>query len=97
MRASRCLPFVLGGMTLIVLLGNALPTAKRKHRLQHERRVLLLQTARESERSVRLGAEIAAMQGDAFYVERLYTRAWGVAPEGAISLSELNAGPSYAE
>ena len=62
-----------------------------------ERRVLLLQTARESERAIRLNAEVAAMQGDAFYIERLYTRAWRVAPEGAISLSELNAGPSYAE
>jgi len=84
-------------MTLIVLLGNALPTAKRKHRLQHERRVLLLKTARENDRNVHVSAEIAALRGDMFYIERLYSEAWGVKPEGAIALADLNARPEFAE
>jgi len=84
-------------MTLIVLLGNALPTAKRKHRLQYERRVLLLKTARESDRNVLVSAEIAALRGDMFYIERLYSEAWGVVPQGAIALDQLNARPEFAE
>jgi hypothetical protein len=97
MRASRCLPLVLGGMTLIVLLGNALPTSQRKHRLQRVRRVLLKQTRDESARTIRVNAEIAAMRDDAFYIERLYSEAWRIAPQGAILLNEVDARPDFAE
>ena len=98
MNAARCLPVLLAGITLIVLLGNALPAAHRKHRLQREERRLLGDYRDEARRHDRLLAERAALQDDPFYLERLYTRTWAKTPDGAIPLeAALRPAPPFAE
>ena len=71
MSAARLLPFLLGGLTLIVLFANALPAVHRKHRLETEQRELAQQRRAETERGRRLAAEITALRHDPFYVERV--------------------------
>ena len=98
MNATRCLPVLLASITLIVLLGNALPAAQRKHRLQREEQRLLGEHRDEVQRRDRLLAERAALRNDPFYLERLYTRTWAKTPEGAIPLATvLSPTPKYEE
>jgi len=87
-RAAQLLPALLATMTLVVLLGNALPAAQRKHRLQHEQRLLLRERRLQAQRRVRLVAEHAALSSDAFYLERTYAETWATTPHGAIELEE---------
>jgi len=94
MTATRFLPFLLGGMTLIVLFANALPAAKLKHRLQVEQRKLVEQFQEGAKRQRLLVAEIDALRNDPFYIERVCTETWRVAPEGAIAMNvHLRADP----
>ena len=98
MTATRYLPFLLGGMTLIVLFANALPAAKRKHRLQVEQRKLVEQFQEGAERQRKLVAEIDALRNDPFYIERVCTETWRMAPEGAIAMNvHLRADPRVLE
>ena len=80
------LPFLLGGMTLVVLLANAVPAAQRKHRLQAEQRELVERYRAELVRHERLAATVHALRSDPFFVERAYAETWCVAPDGAIAL-----------
>ena len=89
MRATRFLPALLAGMTLVMLFGNALPAAQRKHRLQIEEHKLLRERGAEFRRGNRLAAERAALQGDAFYQERTYSETWATIPTGAIEFSAV--------
>ena len=93
MRAAHILPGLLAAMTLIVLLGNALPAAQRKHRLQHEQRLLLKERRLQAQRRVRLVAEHAALTADAFYLERTYAETWATTPHGALEFDEVVATP----
>jgi len=76
-------------MTLVVLLGNALPAAQRKHRLQHEERLLQRERRSQSARYARLAAEHGALRADPFYLERLYSETWATTPHGAIEFAEV--------
>jgi len=88
-RAARILPALLATMTLVVLLGNALPAAQRKHRLQHEERLLLRERRVQSARYTRLTAEHGALRADPFYLERLYSETWATTPYGAIEFASV--------
>jgi glycyl-tRNA synthetase beta subunit len=87
--AARFLPALLASLTLIVLLGNALPAAQRKHRLQHEQRLLLQERRVQAERRERLLAERAALIEDPFYLERTYSETWATKPHGVLELDEV--------
>ena len=76
-------------MTLVVLLGNALPAAQLKHRLQHEERLLLRERRAQAVRYTRLAAEHVALRGDSFYLERLYSETWATKPYGAIEFADI--------
>ena len=89
MTPTRFLPFLLAGMTLIVLFANALPAAQRKHRLQIEQRELLEEFREGAELQQHLVAEIEALRNDPFYIERVCAETWHVAPEGAIALDAV--------
>lgn len=89
MITTRFLPVLLASLTLIVLLGNALPAVQRKHRLQHEQRLLLNERRFEAERRARLLAERAALIADPFYLERTYSETWATKPYGVLELDEL--------
>jgi hypothetical protein len=86
---TRFLPALLAIMTLVVLLGNALPAAQRKHRLQHEQRLLLKERRVQAERQDRLLAERAALLQDPFYLERTYAETWATKPHGVLELDEV--------
>jgi len=82
--AARILPALLATMTLVVLLGNALPAVKRKHRLQYEERLLRVERHTQALRRVRLTDEHAALQSDPFFLERTYAETWATVPHGAL-------------
>jgi len=84
LKFHRILPPLLAGATLILLASNALPTVLRKHRLQRERHRLVKELRLEQERSARLRAEIEALRGDPFYLERVALETWGGTPSGAV-------------
>jgi len=89
--ATRFLPFLLGGLTLIVLFANALPAAQRKHRLQREHRELVDRCLAAIHERDELALTIEALRHDAFTIERVCAETWCVAPDGAISLRDLHA------
>ena len=98
MKAARILPALLATMTLVVLLGNALPAVQLKHRLQHEERLLLIEQRAQVQRGVRLAAEHAALRSDPLYLERVYAETWSTTPHGLIELADVvNAKPDYEE
>jgi len=98
LNATRFLPGLLAGMTQVVLLGNALPAAQQKHRLQRAERRLLRDRTDEALRRHRLLSERSAIRGDAFYLERLYIRTWAKLPEGAIRYEEaVRPAPEFEE
>ncbi|MEM8886239.1 MAG: hypothetical protein AAGD14_19425 [Planctomycetota bacterium] len=88
MNATRLLPFLLAGMTLVVLFANALPAAQHKHRLQKEERELVEAYREARDRQVHLAAEAHALRHDPFYVERVVAETWCVSPDGAVPLAE---------
>ena len=83
MKATRFLPPLLAGATLILLGSNAIPTALRKHRLHAERTRLLNEFRHEQARAVRLKEEIRALEHDPFYVERLLVESLNMLPQGS--------------
>ena len=86
MTATRLLPFLLGGMTLIVLFANALPAARQKHRLQRAQRILIDEYHVGAALHQRLLKEVVALRHDPFYIERTCAETWCVAPDGTIAL-----------
>ena len=89
MTATRFLPFLLGGMTLIVLFANALPAAHRKHRLQREQRILIDEFRVGAALQQRLRQQVAALRDDPFYIERTCAETWCIAPDGAIAMDSV--------
>jgi hypothetical protein len=83
-KAARFLTPVLAGATLILIFSNALPTVLRKHRLQEEKRRLVLELEEERERARRLLAESRALKTDRFYLQRLLIDIWRAKPKGAV-------------
>ncbi|MHC4224038.1 MAG: hypothetical protein ACYSX0_05110 [Planctomycetota bacterium] len=84
MKAARFLTPVLAGATLILIFSNALPTVRRKHRLQEEKRRLVMELEEEQKRARRLQAESRALKTDRFYLQRLLIDIWKAKPKGAI-------------
>jgi hypothetical protein len=82
-KAARFLTPLLAGATLILIFSNALPTVVRKHRLQEEKRRLVLELKEERERARRLQAESRALKTDRFYLQRLLIDIWKAKPTGA--------------
>jgi predicted lipase len=74
-------------MTLVMLFGNALPAAQRKHRLQREERKLVREQSEQLRRGDRLAAERDALRKDAFYRERTHSETWATVPDGAIEFA----------
>lgn len=93
MKAARFLPPLLAGATLILLGANALPTAKRKHRLQEEQTRLVRELRSEDRRMNALVLEIEALRGDPFYLERMLIETWGGMPEGAEAFTDAHEDP----
>ena len=89
MITTRFLPALLAIMTLVILLGNALPAVKRKHRLQHEQHLLLKERRVQADRRERLLAERVALLDDPFYLERTYAETWATKPHGVLDLEEV--------
>ena len=67
---------------------------QRKHRLQHEQRLLLQERRAQAERRERLLAERAALLADPFYLERTYSETWATKPHGVLDLDELDTPPT---
>ena len=83
MKASRVLPPVLAGMTLLLLGANAVPSMQRKQLLREERRRLERELKREEREGARVLAEVDALVHDPFYVERVLVETWHGVPQGA--------------
>ncbi len=82
MKAARFLSPILAGATLILLGANALPTAKRKHRLQDRQHQLVHEIRTLETREHKLREEIHALEHDPFYMERMIVETWHGKPEG---------------
>jgi heme exporter protein D len=91
-KASRILPPLLAAMTLLLLGANAVPSVQRKHLLREERRRLEVEVKRGEREGARLAAEIEALAGDPFYVERLVVETWNGVPQGATPFRPLPGG-----
>jgi hypothetical protein len=89
---SRLLPYLLAGMTLLLVGANALPTVQRKRVLRDERRRLERVLADEEREGERLAAEVDALGNDPFYVERMVVETWNGVPQGATPFRAPGAG-----
>ncbi len=83
MKASRFLPPLLAGMTLLLLGANAVPSMQRKQLLREERRRLERELKVEEREGARVLAEVDALVHDPFYVERVLVETWHGVPQGA--------------
>lgn len=89
MRVSRLLPYVLAGMTVLLVGANALPTVQRKQVLREERRRIERELREEERAGDRLAAEVEALATDPFYVERMVVETWNGVPQGATPFGAL--------
>ncbi|HEX5139131.1 MAG TPA: hypothetical protein VFY93_19335 [Planctomycetota bacterium] len=89
MKVTRILPFLLAGMTLVLVGANALPTVQRKRLLREERRRLEREVSEEERAGLRLAAELEALGSDPFYIERLVVETWNGVPQGATPFGVL--------
>jgi hypothetical protein len=86
---SRLLPYLLAGMTLLLVGANALPTMERKQVLKEERRRLEGELRAAEREGERLEGEVLALGNDPFYVERMVVRTWNGIPQGALPFGPL--------
>jgi len=87
--ATRCLPLLLAGMTMVVLFANARPAAKKKHRLEREHRALVDRYRENARREAELAATTEALREDPFVVERTCAEVWAARPSGALTFGEV--------
>jgi hypothetical protein len=85
---SRLLTPFLAGVTLILIVANALPTSLRKKRLLEEAARLRVELRLERDRVARLAAEVDALRNDPWYRERLAVATWRTTPPGARLLDD---------
>jgi hypothetical protein len=83
-KKAHFVPPLLASATIILVLANALPSARRKHLLQEERQRLVQDLERERARERSLLMEVEALRSDPFYLERVTVDTWGTDPEGAV-------------
>ena len=75
---------LLAAATLLLVGANALPSIERKRVLGGEIERLEVELGKEEARRDRLRAEIEALRGDPFYLERVYLETWVKDPVGAV-------------
>jgi heme exporter protein D len=89
LKATRFLPPLLAGMTLLLVGANAFPSVVRKHVLREERRKLERELRAEVRKGQQLEAELDALAHDPFYLERLVVETWKGLPRGATPFPAL--------